>query len=73
MKPNDFETRIRELTEPALKELAKMLKSRKLSADNKLKVIELIMERGYGKSASTSRDPWIEEFKGVDITKILEE
>ena len=69
MNPKDFENSLRELSPSAIKALKKLLASR--DAKMRLEAIKVVFERGYGKTASTGRDPWDEEFEGIDLNEIF--
>lgn len=69
MKPQDFQNEARELAPEALEALRSLLESGK--PDVILSAAKEVLERAYGKAASTSHDPWEDEYAQVDVSSIL--
>ena len=69
MKPLDFEQRARDEAEGAIAVLAQLTKSNDKNVA--LAACKELLNRAYGRSARTERDPFNDEFEGVDIATIL--
>ena len=71
MKPLDFEQRAREEAEGAIAVLAELAKSKDKNVA--LAACKELLNRAYGRAARTERDPFEDEFEGIDIATILGE
>lgn len=69
MKPTDFQENIRGETDLAIKTLKRLMRCR--DKRTALAAAKEVLNRGYGKSPLTSYDPWIEQYKAVDINTLL--
>lgn len=69
MKPRDFQGKARRLGPCAIRTLKRLMQS---EDDNiALAATREVLDRAYGKTASTGHDPWEEDFAGVNINEIL--
>ena len=69
MKPLKFEQLARDNAEVAMDALVKIAKGKDKAAA--LAASKEILNRAYGRAARTERDPFNDEFAGVDIATIL--
>ena len=71
MKPLDFESKVRNKANSAITRLGKLVKSE--DENVALAACKELLNRAYGRAARTERDPFVDEFEGVDIATILGE